>query len=215
MASNSGTSNIAELPFNNVPLNTVEDGGNKVIENKIQNEINNRDQQTQIINNPAKELSNNLEMQKQPNYQNDMDYNSMINDLQKASQSGVTSLPSRDIPMNTQQLVQDEQIQPNFVPDTNIDYIGNNIMIDNTVNQNNSNINRLDEFYNTLQVPILLAILYFIFQLPIFKKYLLKYLPSLFGKDGNQNIYGYIFYSIMFGVSYVFVNNLISKLNDI
>lgn len=215
MASNSGTSNIAELPFNNVPLNSVEDGGNKVIENKIQNEINNRDQQTQIINNPTKELSNNLEMQKQPNYQNDMDYNSMINDLQKASQSGVTSLPSRDIPMNTQQLVQDEQIQPNFVPDTNTDYIGNNIMIDNTVNQNNSNINRLDDFYNTLQVPILLAILYFIFQLPIFKKYLLKYLPSLFGKDGNQNIYGYIFYSIMFGVSYVFVNNLISKLNDI
>ena len=215
MTSNSGTSNISELPFNNVPLNSVEDGGNKVIENKIQNEINNRDQQTQIINNPAKELSNNLEMQKQPNYQNDMDYNSMINDLQKASQSGVTSLPSRDIPMNTQQLVQDEQIQPNFVPDTNIDYIGNNIMIDNTVNQNNSNINRLDEFYNTLQVPILLAILYFIFQLPIFKKYLLKYLPSLFGKDGNQNIYGYIFYSIMFGVSYVFVNNLISKLNNI
>lgn len=214
MASNSGTSNISELPFNNVPLNTVEDGGNKVIENKIQNELNNREQQTQIINNPSKELSSNLEMQNQNN-QGQMDYNSMINDLQKASQSGVTSLPSRDIPMNTQQIVQDEQIQPNYVPESNNDYIGNNIMVDNTINQNNSNINRLDEFYNTLQTPILLAILYFIFQLPIFKKYLLKYLPSLFGKDGNQNIYGYVFYSIMFGISYVFVTNLISKLNDI
>ena len=39
MTSNSGTSNISELPYNNVPLNTVEDGGNKVIENKIQNEL--------------------------------------------------------------------------------------------------------------------------------------------------------------------------------
>ena len=215
MASNSGTSNISELPFNNVPLNSVEDGGNRVIENKIQNEINNRDQQTQIINNPAKELSNSLEIQNNPNSQNEIDYNSMINDLQKASQSGVTSLPSRDIPMNTQQITQDEHIQPNFVPDNNNDYIGNNIMIDNTVNQNNNNINILDDFYNTLQTPILLAILYFIFQLPIFKKYLFKYLPSLFGKDGNQNIYGYIFYSIMFGSFYVFVNNLISRLNDI
>ena len=214
MTSNSGTSNISELPFNNVPLNTVEDGGNKVIENKIQNELNNREQQTQMINNPSKELSSNLEMQNQNN-QGQMDYNSMINDLQKASQSGVTSLPSRDIPMNTQQIVQDEQIQPNYVPESNNDYIGNNIMIDNTINQNNSNINRLDEFYNTLQTPILLAILYFIFQLPIFKKYLLKYLPSLFGKDGNQNIYGYVFYSVMFGLCYVFVTNLISKLNDI
>lgn len=214
MTSNSGTSNIAELPFNNIPLNSVEDNGNKVIQNKIQNELNNRDQQTQIINNSSKESSNILQSQNQLQ-NNEMDYNNMINDLQKASQSGVTSLPSRDIPMNTQQIVQDEQIQPNYVPESNNDYIGNNIMIDNTINQNNSNINRLDEFYNTLQTPILLAILYFIFQLPIFKKYLLKYLPSLFGKDGNQNIYGYVFYSVMFGLCYVFVTNLISKLNDI
>ena len=159
MTTNPGTTNIAELPFNNVPLNSVEDGGNNVIENKIQNELNNRDQQTQIINNPNKELSNNLETNQN---NNQMDYNSMINDLQKASQSGVTSLPSRDIPMNT-----------------------NNIVIDNTINDNNSNINRLDKFYDNLQTPILLSILYFIFQLPIFKKYLLKYIPSLFKKDGN------------------------------
>ena len=39
MATNSGTSNIAELPYNNIPLNSVEDGANNVIENKIQNEI--------------------------------------------------------------------------------------------------------------------------------------------------------------------------------
>tara|TARA_R110002072_G_scaffold263208_1_gene422051 strand:+ start:1458 stop:2096 length:639 start_codon:yes stop_codon:yes gene_type:complete len=212
MTTNPGTTNIAELPFNNVPLNSVEDGGNNVIENKIQNELNNRDQQTQIINNPNKELSNNLETNQN---NNQMDYNSMINDLQKASQSGVTSLPSRDIPMNTNNIVQDEQVQPNFIPENNNDYIGNNIMIDNTINDNNSNINRLDKFYDNLQTPILLSILYFIFQLPIFKKYLLKYIPSLFKKDGNQNIYGYLFYSILFGTSYVVVNTLILRLNEL
>ena len=133
----------------------------------------------------------------------------------KASQSGITTLPSRDIPMNTNTIVQDEQIKPNYVPENNNNYINDNITITDTINVDNNNINRLDEFYNNLQTPILLAILYFIFQLPIFQKYLIKYIPSLFGKDGNKNIYGYIFYSILFGITYVGVNQLIIKLNDI
>ena len=205
-----GTSSIAELPFNNMPLNTVETSENRVIENKIQNELNNRDSQTQIVNNPNRELSNNLE---QGN--NKVEYNTMISDLQKASQSGATSLPSRDIPMNTNNITQDEQIQPNYIPNDNQDYIGDNIMIDNTINNTNNQYNRLDDFYNNLQTPLLLTILYFIFQLPIIKKYLFKFLPNLFGKDGNQNIYGHIFYSILFSLGYVCVINIINKLNEL
>jgi hypothetical protein len=135
--------------------------------------------------------------------------------LQKASQSGVTTLPSRDIPMNTNTIVQDEQIKPNYVPENNNDYINDNIMINDNTNNDNYNINKLDEFYNNLQTPILLSVLYFIFQLPIFQKYLIKYLPNLFSKDGNKNIYGYVFYSILFGITYIGINQLIIKLNDI
>ena len=204
METNSGTSNIAELPYNNVPLNTVEPG-NTVIENKIQNEINSREQ---VFNSQAQASNNH-------NHYQETNYNTMINDLQKASQSGVTTLPSRDIPMNTNTIVQDEQIKPNYVPENNNDYINDNIIIDHNTNNNNDNINKLDEFYNNLQTPILLSILYFIFQLPIFQKYLIKYLPNLFGKDGNKNIYGYIFYSILFGITYIGINQLIIKLNDI
>ena len=204
-----GTSNIAELPFNNIPLNNIETTENRVIENKIQNEINNRDNQTQMVNNPNRELSNNLD---QGN--NKLEYNTMISDLQKASQSGATSLPSRDIPMNTNGITQDEQIQPNYIPNDNQDYIGDNVMVDNTINNTNSQYNRLDDFYNNLQTPVLLSLLYFIFQLPIFKKYLFKFLPNLFGKDGNQNIYGHIFYSILFSFGYVCVINLINRLNE-
>lgn len=202
MENNSGTSNISELPYNNVPLNIVEPG-NAVIENKIQNEINNREQ---VLNSDV-QISNNNNQQ--------TNYNTMINDLQKASQSGVTTLPSRDIPMNTNTIVQDEQIKPNYVPENNNDYINDNIMINNNTNNDNYNINKLDEFYNNLQTPILLSVLYFIFQLPIFQKYLIKYLPNLFGKDGNKNIYGYVFYSILFGITYIGINQLIIKLNDI
>ena len=46
----------------------------------------------------------------------------MISDLQKASQSGATTLPSRDIPMNTNNITQDEQIQPNYIPNDNQDF---------------------------------------------------------------------------------------------
>ena len=202
MENNIGTSNISELPYNNVPLNIVEPG-NAVIENKIQNEINNREQ---VLNSDV-QISNNNNQQ--------TNYNTMINDLQKASQSGVTTLPSRDIPMNTNTIVQDEQIKPNYVPENNNDYINDNIMINDNTNNDNYNINKLDEFYNNLQTPILLSVLYFIFQLPIFQKYLIKYLPNLFSKDGNKNIYGYVFYSILFGITYIGINQLIIKLNDI
>ena len=37
--------------------------------------------------------------------------------------SGGTSLPSRDIPINNQKIVQDEQIKPNFVPQSENNYI--------------------------------------------------------------------------------------------
>ena len=34
--------------------------------------------------------------------------------IQKASMQGMTNLPSRDIPMNTENITHDEQIQPNY-----------------------------------------------------------------------------------------------------
>ena len=50
--------------------------------------------------------------------------NQIVSGLQQASQSGLTQLPSRDIPMSTQQLTQDVQIKPNYVPAANNkDYI--------------------------------------------------------------------------------------------
>ena len=48
----------------------------------------------------------------------------IVNSLQQASLAGVTTLPSRDIPLHTEQLTQDAQIQPNYVPPPQmIDYI--------------------------------------------------------------------------------------------
>ena len=141
----------------------------------------------------------------------------IVNGLQQASATGATQLPSRDIPMNTNSLTHDVNIQPNYIPPVNKevrfqeDYIKNyeeasDIM--NNYNYNMENNNRLDDMYNEIQVPILLAVMYFLFQLPVFRKYLFSYFPILFSKDGNLNINGYLFMSSLFGILYYLLNKV-------
>ena len=51
------------------------------------------------------------------------DINSFINGIQKASASGVLSLPTRDIPQYQNHITQDNQTQANYVPKGPDDYI--------------------------------------------------------------------------------------------
>jgi hypothetical protein len=130
--------------------------------------------------------------------------NSIVNGLQQASSTGATMLPSRDIPRNQEQITHDPQIQPNYIPPpSKMDYINqneqNNDIISNYQKKEN-NANTLDSVYDELQTPILLCVLFFLFQLPFFKKNLFIYVPALFLKDGNYNIYGFVFISIFWSV---------------
>ena len=141
--------------------------------------------------------------------------NQIVNGLQQASVNGATQLPSRDIPMNTSSLTHDINITPNFIPPVPVqnrdDYIKNyqeSSEIINDYNYSVENNNRLDDLYNEIQVPILLAVLYFLFQLPVFRKYLFSYFPVLFSKDGNLNINGYLFMSSLFGILYYLLNKI-------
>ena len=113
---------------------------------------------------------------------------------------GATQLQSRDIPVDTTPVVVDEQTQPNYVPVAVLDkdYIEEYEHDDEPV----SNTNNLDDLYNEIQTPLLLAVLFFVFQLPIFKKYLFRYFPVLFSGDGNMNINGFLFNSALFGLVY-------------
>jgi hypothetical protein len=60
----------------------------------------------------------------------------------------------------------------------------------------------MENIYKLIQIPLLVSILYFAFQLPVFRKYVVKYIPSLFNADGNYNISGLVFVSVLFGGSY-------------
>jgi hypothetical protein len=137
----------------------------------------------------------------------------IVNGLQQASISGATLLPSRDIPMTTTAHSTDPQIQPNYVPqpENPVDYIKNyeesSDMIDE-YNKNMSRQNSLDDMYNEIQTPLLLAVLYFLFQLPFFRKFLFSYFPILFSNDGNFNINGFLFSSVLFGLLFYTLNKV-------
>jgi len=137
----------------------------------------------------------------------------IVNGLQQASISGATLLPSRDIPMTTTGHSTDPQVQPNYVPPPQnpVDYIKNYEESSDMVDEYNKNMSRqnsLDDMYNEIQTPLLLAVLYFLFQLPFFRKFLLSYFPILFSNDGNFNINGFIFSSVLFGLLFYTLNKV-------
>jgi hypothetical protein len=148
------------------------------------------------------------QQQPQPQQQNVM--NELVNGLQRASASGLTNLPSRDIPMNTGGMMNDAQVKPNYVPNNyrkeNDDYIEEHDEEEATNEERYTNhvanVDSMENIYKLIQVPLLVGILYFAFQLPVFRKYMLKYIPSVFSTDGNYNIRGLVFVSSLFGAGY-------------
>ena len=136
--------------------------------------------------------------------------NELGNAIQRASVSGMTNLSSRDIPMNTTNMMNDDQIKPNYVPRDNMkeefqDYIGQHEeedMNEIRYSRHTTNVDTMENIYKLIQVPLLVGVLYFAFQLPIFRKYMSKYIPSVFNVDGNYNISGLLFVSSLFGLGY-------------
>ena len=133
----------------------------------------------------------------------------IVSGLQRASVNGATLLPSRDMPIMTTNISNDAQVQPNYIPPTQNDYIKHqeeNEDIAMNYNKRMDTNNTLDDMYNELQTPLLLMVLYFLFQLRFYRKLLFTYLPILFSKDGNININGLFFNSILFAFAYYGLN---------
>jgi hypothetical protein len=148
-----------------------------------------------------------------------MTINQIVSGLQQASSTGATQLPSRDIAMTTNNIMQDPHVQPNYIPpppqmqsqNQMLDYTQANEGPDDIVENYNSNkkySDSLDEMYSEIQTPLLIAALYFLFQLPFFRKYLLSYFPILFSMDGNLNINGFLFMSALFGILFYLLNKI-------
>ena len=120
-------------------------------------------------------------------------------------------LPSRDIPMNQSDYQQDEEIQPNYIPKPQkkvVDYVREyEEATEKSIKRNEKSkkkAEQIDDAMSDIQLPILVMLLFFIFQIPIFNKLLYKYcsvLP-LFHEDGNLNFYGILFKTSVFGTAF-------------
>ena len=126
-------------------------------------------------------------------------------------------MPSRDIPRDTLHLAADVQVNADHVPlqENMRDYIGDYDDTQGVIQKHleeQQKINQLDIMYNEIQTPVLIMLLYFLFQLPVVNSMVFKLFPKLFHKDGNITIgglllktilYGGIYYGIMKGISYI------------
>lgn len=131
--------------------------------------------------------------------------NEFVNGIQTAAASGALGLPSRDIPHVQTHITQDAVTQPNYVPTGPDDYILKHQTQEEIISKHAERANTetsVDKIYDELQGPILIAVLYFLFQLPVVKKQFMYLLPSLFLKDGNLKLAGYIVSSIAFSGLY-------------
>ena len=202
------TTSIDDLPGIAGPGNG---GGGGIVQNALKPEIPHQ------TYSPIVSASQQQQQQQQQHVQSnsDMNVNEFVTGLQRATASGMTTLPIRDVPRNTESVVSDEQTMPNYVPKAPHDYIREHHENTQSFLQHNERLTNRGEssdvVYETLQVPILLAILYFTFQLPVMRKYLLMYLPSIFNKDGNHNLSGLLFISILFSFTYYGINFILNQ----
>jgi hypothetical protein len=131
-------------------------------------------------------------------------------------------LPSRDIPIDTTNYLQDEQTQPNYIPKSNVssDYIRDyEETTEKNIREHEKNKYResnIDEILSELQTPILICILFFIFQLPIINTIIFKKFSflSLHNDDGNFNFYGLLFKSMMFGSLFYSVQKVTTFISE-
>jgi hypothetical protein len=130
-------------------------------------------------------------------------------------------LPQRDIPMNVMEHTQDEQIQPNYIPPPpklTSDYIQEyQASQDRQIREYEEKKMRektREHWLDAVQWPILVGLLYFVFQLPIINTLIFKRFSflSIYREDGNFNLLGLTLKSAIFAVLYLGIQYFLTLL---
>jgi hypothetical protein len=131
-------------------------------------------------------------------------------------------LPSRDIPKETIHYQQDAAIQANYIPPPDpkkrvVDYIQEYDENESAKIRKNAKNKQKHEWYESLfrtyQTPIIIALLYFIFQMNIVSSFLFHYLGKwtwIYQTDGHMTLYGNILKSILFSLCYFLFVSLVT-----
>ncbi len=192
-----GTS-IEDLPSNDRPTKN-----NVVLETR---EVVRQDLANRRPPHPPQNQPQGGNIQRNHNELSQNSINQIVRGIQNAAGNGMTDLPSRHIPMETNHVTQDKQIKPNYIPEpVKRNYIEEEETVNSAIKENFSNqktTDRLDQLYEEIQLPVLIMLLFFIFQMPFVQMKLKTTLPSLFMKDGNPTLSGYLFKTVMFGLGF-------------
>lgn len=146
----------------------------------------------------------------------------LIKGVQRAQETGATRLQSKDIPQDPTQVTLDQQQKTDHVPHQGIneapgeDYIQQMNNIETMISEKQKNANKeetLNQFYDEIQTPILIVVLFFLFQLPFTQQKIRLYLPSLF-INNKATLGAYIVQAVMFGSVYYSIKQLISILSN-
>jgi len=149
----------------------------------------------------------------------------LIEGVQKASSTGATKLPSRDIPQDTTGVTMDEHQHPNHVPGHgpnapssihNQDYIQQYDTMESMLaerKQRDTKETRLNQLYEEIQTPVLVVVLFFLFQLPFVHKTFQKYLPNLW-VEGKPSLGAYLVQASAFGATYYGLRYMIQMVSE-
>jgi hypothetical protein len=133
-----------------------------------------------------------------------------------------TRLPSRDLPMDTETYLHDEEITANYIPKVRFsdDYVRDYEEVTTEKILQRENAKRRDSYVDRilsdLQVPILISMLYFLFQLPLINTMFFKRFAflSIYNVDGNINFYGIALKSTLFGSLFYMLQKTVNVLTD-
>lgn len=165
-----------------------------------------------------------------------VEFQAMMNAIQTPGQQN-TQLASRDVPQSNFQQSADIQSHPNYVPgqmktdpvrQTTQDDLQQQNMASASaetdfIEKHNESLQRkelqetksrkmesvFEMMMEQIHVPVILAILYFMFQLPFFNERLRTQLPFLFVRENKMSVYGIVLKAILFALSYAGINQLL------
>jgi len=119
-------------------------------------------------------------------------------------------LPSRDIPQDTTVYSNDAEIVPNYIPpakntaDFVKEYEQSYEKKEKRIQAREKSLRTLDDLFLELRVPIIISMLFLLFQSPMFHTMVIKHFAilAIHNEDGNLNVQGLLLKSALFGGAY-------------
>ena len=111
-----------------------------------------------------------------------------------------TELPSRDIPRETIEHVADPQITPTYIPPKPLPYIDSQPV--------HVEPSKLERFVEEFRIPIMIALLYFIYETTAVHTLLVRIAPTIFTDSTSGSLmksicFGLLYYVAFMGMEYL------------